>query len=239
MIKLRDYQWVLEALAAILFIVTFILMAIYGDEVRLTVIKLTGVGVLFFTLMRIKPILSSRKEKDYVIVMFSEIIISFVVGIILIFFTDKLQDNNLIMRFSALVGLILFIRGVSHFWTTSKKYELHDIISFVFHVFAMSFGFLFLVTKDTLTIDKVAIFLMIISVLLTFFFGYRSWGGYRNYRIHKLNIQKMGNYLEKKQEKEKVIEDPVSIEEKINPKEIKDPVPNEKNDDDRPSIEIN
>ena len=244
MIKFKDYHWVLEGLAALLLLVAFTMMVIYStDEIGKIVIQLTGVAVLFFTLMRIKPILSSRDNKDYVIVMLAEMIISFIIGILLLFSPDTVQKEDAFLSFSRLVGVVLFIRGVSHFWTTSKKYEFHDIISFIVHIFFISFGFLFLYS-NSLKEKNIVITLIVISILLSIFFGYRSYKGYNNYRIQKENAMKSNNYIDKKKknEKKEKIEDPKSIEEKINPKIIEDPKSDEKidePDDNRPSIDIN
>ncbi|QVK18960.1 hypothetical protein KHQ81_04410 [Mycoplasmatota bacterium] len=232
MIKLKDYNWVLEGLSSLVLLVAFILMIVHGTkEVGLLVIQFTGLGVLFFTLMRIKPILSSRDEKDYVLVMFVELLIAVIVGVILLFFPESAKDSKSIISFSRLIGLVLFVRGICHFWTTAKRYELHDIISFIMHIVFISFGFLYLYT-NSLKQGKIVIALMILSILLSIYFGYRSYNGYNRYRIQKGNIQKMGDYLGKKNEK--VIEDPKTIEEKINPEIIDEPI-----DDNRPSADIN
>ncbi len=230
MIKFKDYHWALEGLASLVLLVAFVLMVINGSEVGGLVKILTGVGIVFFTLMRIKPILSSRNEKDYVIVMLTEMIINIIVAVIFIFFTDDIKDEG-IFSFSRLLGLILFIRGVSHFWTTSKRYELHDIFSFVVNIFFVSFGFLF-VYSDNLKTKNIVLILIILSILLSVFFGYRSYRGYNNYRIQKGNLLKMGDYLAKN--KEDVIEDPKKIEEEINPKIIDEP-----KDENRPPLDIN
>jgi len=231
MIKFKDYNWVLEGLAALLLLVAFILMVLNIPEVEEIVIQLTGLGVLFFTLMRIKPILSSRNEKDYVIVMFSEIIIGIIVGILLLSVTDTIKTSDWI-SFNRLIGLVLFVRGVSHFWTTAKRYELHDMISFIMHVIFISVGSVFLYLTNADLNKKVVIVLIILAILLSIYSGYRSYNGYNRYRIQKGNALKMGDYLEKKDEK--VIEDPKSIEEKINPKIIEEPA-----EEDRPSVDVN
>lgn len=232
MIKFKDYNWVLEGLAAILLLVAFILMIFNStQEVGKIIIQLTGVSILFFTLMRIKPILSYRDNKDYLLVMFAEMLIALLIGLLLLFSPQTVQKDGAILSFSRLVGIILFVRGVSHFWTTSKKYELHDIISFVVHIFFISFGFLFLYSNN-LDEKNIVITLIIISLLLSIFFGYRSYRGYNNYRIQKENAMKINEYMDKKKEKD-VIEDPKSIEEEINPKVIEEP------EDNRPNIDVN
>lgn len=233
MIKFKDYHWVLDGLAALLLIVAFIMMIINStEEIGKIIIQLTGVAVLFFTLMRIKPIISSRNNKDYVIVMFGEMLITLIVGAILLFSPNTVRESSII-SFSRLIGIVLFMRGVAHFWTTSKRYELHDIISFIVHIMFISFGFLFLYSNN-LKEQRIVITLIILSLLLSLFFGYRSYRGYNNYRTQKGNLLKMGDYLEKKEKEEKVIEDPKSIDEQINPKIIDEP-----NDENRPSIDIN
>ena len=233
MIKFKDYHWVLDGLAALLLIVAFIMMIINStEEIGKIIIQLTGVAVLFFTLMRIKPIISSRNNKDYVIVMFGEMLITLIVGAILLFSPNTVRESSII-SFSRLIGIVLFMRGVAHFWTTSKRYELHDIISFIVHIMFISFGFLFLYSNN-LKEQRIVITLIILSLLLSLFFGYRSYRGYNNYRTQKGNLLKMGDYLEKKEKEEKVIEDPKSIDEEINPKIIDEP-----NDENRPSIDIN
>ena len=233
MIKFKDYHWVLDGLAALLLIVAFIMMIINStEEIGKIIIQLTGVAVLFFTLMRIKPIISSRNNKDYVIVMFGEMLITLIVGAILLFSPNTVRESSII-SFSRLIGIVLFMRGVAHFWTTSKRYELHDIISFIVHIMFISFGFLFLYSNN-LKEQKIVIALIILSLLLSLFFGYRSYRGYNNYRTQKGNLMKLGDYLEKKEKEEKVIEDPKSIDEEINPKIIDEP-----NDENRPSIDVN
>ncbi|NLG82231.1 MAG: hypothetical protein GX490_06915 [Bacilli bacterium] len=233
-IKFKDYFWALDGLGALLMLVAFVLMLIYKDEVNDLVVRLTGIGVLFFTLMRIKPILANRHEKDYLLVMFSEMLIFLVVGALLLFMAPKLLEagDKDIFTYSRLVGLLLWIRGIVHFWTTAKRYELHDVIGFIVNVLFISFGFLFLLTNK-LTSEKIALFLIIISLLLVAFFSYRTYNGYNNFRIQKVNALKMQDYLEKKEEEKEVIEDPKKIEDQINPKVIEEP------EEKRPSLDIN
>ena len=229
MIKFKDYQWVFEGLAALVLLVTFVVMLVNSStEVGKVIIQLTGIAILFFTVMRIKPILAARNEKDYLLVMFAEMFIALIVGVILLALPTQVTENKFILSFSRLVGLVLFLRGVAHFWTTVKRYELHDIISFVVNVFFISFGFLFLWT-DNLKERSIVIVLMVLSALLSVFFGYRSYGGYSHFRINKQNIQKMGNYIDKKKKPDKTIEDPKIIDKKID----------EPEKEKRPSIDVN
>jgi|GEM_PF-970877 len=233
-IKFKDYFWAFDGLGALLMLVAFILMIIYHNQVNDIIIRLTGIGVLFFTLIRIKPILANRNEKDYLLVMFSELLIFLVVGCLLLFMAPKLLEagEKDIFTYSRLVGLLLWIRGIVHFWTTSKRYELHDIIGFIVNVLFISFGFVFLLT-NSLTSDKITLFLIIISLLLVVFFSYRTFSGYNSFRIQKTNALKMQDYLEKKEEDKEVIEDPKKIEDQINPKVIEEP------EEKRPSVEVN
>lgn len=235
MLKFKDYSWALEGVTALILLIAFIYMAVAGSDLgTLIIIPFTGLGILFFTLMRIRPIIKSRDEKDYVLVMFSEIIIDVVIGIMMLFFRETVSESNII-SFSRLSGIVLFIRGVSHFWTTSKRYELHDFISFVFHILFLSFGFYFLLTNE-LKEAKIVVAIMILSLLLVGYFSYRSYNGYNNFRIKKENQLKMNDYLDVKKENE-IIDDPKTndkkIEEPKEEKEIEEPI------DDRPSIDVN
>lgn len=235
MIKFKDYRWALEGLTALILLITFVLMMVYGvTEVGKLVIRLTGLGLLFFTLVRIKPIISMRNEKDYILVMFSELLIFIIAGIMMLFFPDYvMQENNKVFSYSRLLGAVLFVRGITHFWTTAKRYELHDIISFIVHIIFISFGFLYLYNNN-LSQEEIVIAIMVLSLLLCAFFVYRTYNGYHHYRIHKMNLLKMEDYMNKKekQKQEKTIKDPESIESQINPKKIEDP------DDERPSIDV-
>ncbi len=235
MIKFKDYNWFLEGLAALVLLVSFVLMLIYDTEVALISIRLTGLGILFFTIIRVKPIIASRNEKDFLLLLFVEFMIDLIVGIVMLFSPEYLtKKDNEIFNFARLIGAVLFVRGVTHFYTTAKRYELHDIFSFVFHIIAISFGFLYL-WNGNLTIEKIVLALEVIAIILSIYFGYRSYRGYNNYRIQKSNLLKMEDYLHKPQEKPEVkIEDPLHIDEKINPKIVDEP-----EEDKRPSIDIN
>ncbi|MDF2699511.1 MAG: hypothetical protein K0Q49_1067 [Haloplasmataceae bacterium] len=230
--KLKDYNWALEGLAALILFVAFILMWIRMDEVSDIVVKLTGLGILFFTFVRIVPIIKSRNDKDYVLVMFTEMLVSLIAGVLMLFLTDNVVSaSNNLYSFSRLSGIVLFLRGVSHFWTTSKRYELHDIVSFIVHVVFLSFGFLFL-WNNNLQGKSIVIVVMILSIFLSGYFGYRTFKGYNTYRIQKMNALKVNDYLVKKEDKT-INVDPTHIEGKINPKKIEEPK------EERPKVDVN
>lgn len=235
MIKFKDYNWLIEGLAALVLLISFVLMLIYDTEVALISIRLTGLGILFFTIIRVRPLIVSRDEKDFLLLMFIEFMIDLVVGTMMLFFPEYVtKKGNEIFNFARLIGIVLFVRGITHFYTTAKRYELHDIFAFIFHIIAISFGFLYLWNGD-LTIEKIVLALEVLAIILSLYFGYRSYRGYNNYRIQKTNLLKMDDYLNQKQDKPKnQIEDPLHIDEKINPKIIEEP-----SEDDRPSIDIN
>lgn len=223
--KLKAYRWALEGITALVLLVGTITMIIVGtEEISKLIVQVIGLGFLFFTLIRIRPIIASRNEKDYLIIMLIEILVSFVVGIMLLFFSDWVQENTKFFTFSQLTGIVFYIRGIVHFYTTSKRYELHDIFSFIVHILLLSFGFLFLF--NTLEVEKIVYILYVLSFLLVGYFGYRTYTGYNRYRIEKTNQLKMQDYMEKKEEKSDTIEDPVSIDEQIQPKIIEEPEEN-------------
>jgi len=242
MLKLKDYNWVLDGLAALVLLVGFVTMFIVGNEtISELVIRVVGLAILFFTAMRIKPIIAFRNEKDYLLIMFTEMLINLIVGVIMLFFATFVATSD-IFTFSRLTGIVLYIRGICHFYTTSKRYELHDIIGFIVHILFISFGFLFLFSNAIE--DKFVVAIYLLTILLSGYFGYRSFKGYRNFRVLKENQLKVNNYVDDKKHKEEVVEDPKHIEEKRNPKiieepqNIQDPIIEDK-DEDRPSIDVN
>lgn len=228
--KLKAYNWVLEGLGALVILVGVIIMIIQGmEEVSKLVVQVVGLGVLFFTLMRIKPILESRNEKDYIIIMVLEFIITLVIAFVMLLMADKVSQEDKFINFSRLTGTVLYLRGIIHFYTTSKRYELHDLVAFFVNVLFISFGFLFLF--NALKANYIVWVIYVLSFLLVGFFTYRSYNGYRNFRLQKENALKMQNYLEK--QKEEVIDDPKRIEDEIHPEVIEEPK------EERPSINVN
>lgn len=220
--KLKAYRWAIEGIAALLLLVGTVAMMIIGvDEIKRLVVQVIGLGFLFFTAIRVKPIIDARDEKDYLIIMLLEILISFVVGVILLFFTDWVRENERIFTFSQFTGIVFYIRGIVHFYTTAKRYELHDLFSFIVHILLLSFGFLFLF--NTLQVETIVYILYVLSFLLIGYFSYRTYNGYNQFRIEKMNRLKMQDFIEKKDKEEKKIDDPVSIEEQIQPKIIEEP----------------
>lgn len=229
--KLKAYNWVLEGLAALVILVGVVTMLIVGQETMgLMVIRVVGLGVLFFTLMRVKPILASRDDKDYLIIMLLELLVTLVVGAVLLFMAEKIESNEKWLTFSQLTGIVFYIRGIIHFYTTSKRYELHDLVGFFVNVLLISFGFLFLF--NTLEVNTIVWIIYGLSFVLTGYLAYRSWNGYGRFRLEKENKLKLQDFVEKDKKKEKVVEDPKSIDDEINPVIIDEPK------DDRPHIDV-
>ena len=228
--KLKTYGWALEGLAALVIFVGLIIMLTQKEDLSALVIQAVGLGILFFTIMRIKPIVSSRNEKDFVIIMVLELVLTIVVGIIMLFFSTTVEGSKII-SFSRLTGVVLYTRGIVHFYTTAKRYELHDIVAFIVHVLFISFGFLFLF--NALEANYVVWVIYALSFLLVAFFSYRSYNGYSQFRTQKENELKMQDYVEKDKKKEKVIEDPKNINDEINPKII------DEKDEERPHVDVN
>lgn len=232
--KFKDYSWALEGVAALVLLIGFVTMLITGTEnLSNIVVQVIGLGILFFTLIRIRPILASRNDKDYIIIMLLEILIDITAGIMMLGFSDFVLSDKF-FTFSRLTGAVFYIRGICHFYTTAKRYELHDLISFVVHILFISFGFLFL-ALGKLEAKDIVYAIYALTILLIGYFSYRSYKGYGHFRIQKGNKLKMTDYLEKDKPKEKedVLEDPKSIEDQINPKKIDEP------EKERPSVDIN
>lgn len=226
--KLKNYSWVLEGITAIILLAAVVVMFIRQDELNALVIQLIGIGVLFFTVMRIKPILASRNEKDFVIIMVLEFVLSLVVGFVMLFLAQKVLTSD-IYSFSRLTGVVIYTRGIVHFYTTTKRYELNDMVSFIANILLISFGFLFLF--NTLKETYVVWIIYALSFLLIGYFSYRSFNGYSRFRLQKMNELKLQNYSEKK--KQPKVEDPKQIEEKINPKVYNEP------EEERPTVDVN
>jgi hypothetical protein len=206
--KLKNYSWALEGLAALILLAGFIVMFMYRNELPDLIINLIGLGVLFFTVMRIKPILASRNEKDYVIIMVLEFLVTLFAGIMMLFFVDIVNTSKLV-SFARLTGAVFYVRGIVHFYTTAKRYELHDMVSFIVHIVFISLGFLFLVNNSDLLNSFVWV-IYFLTLVLSGYFGYRSFNGYRGFRLQKENNLKIQDYLTG--EKEPVIEDPKQVE---------------------------
>jgi hypothetical protein len=227
--KLKSYNWALEGLAALILLAGFVVMFMYREDLPNLIIQLIGLGVLFFTIMRIKPILASRNEKDYVIIMVLEFLVALFAGIMMLFFVETVNTSE-IVSFARLTGAVFYVRGIVHFYTTAKRYELHDMVSFVVHIVFLSLGFLFLINNSDL-LSRFVWVIYFLTLVLSGYFGYRSFNGYKNFRLQKENNLKMQDYLsgEKNKKKEPVIEDPKQVEiDKIEePKE------------DRPHVDVN
>lgn len=222
--KINVYRWALEGLAALVLLVGTITMIITGvDEIQKFIVQVIGIGILFFTIIRIKPLIAARNEKDYLIIMLLEILVDLVVGSILLFGAEWVngRSGEKFFTFSQFTGIVFYIRGIVHFYTTSKRYELHDLFSFIVNILMISFGFLFLF--NTLELKTIVYILYVLSFILIGYFSYRTYNGYNRFRIEKTNRLKMQDYLEKEEKDPETIEDPVSIEEEIHPKIIEEP----------------
>lgn len=222
--KISAYRWALEGLAALVLLVGTIAMIAMGvEEIEQLIVQVVGLGMLFFTVIRIRPIIAARNEKDYLILMLLEILVTLVVGSILLFGTDWVNANDKLFTFSQFTGIVFYIRGIVHFYTTSKRYELHDLFSFVVNILMISFGFLFMFYPSNKLETTIVYILYCLSFILVGYFSYRTYSGYNRFRIEKTNRLKMQEYINKEEKDPKTIDDPVSIEEEIHPKIIEEP----------------
>lgn len=201
--KLREYGWVLKGLAAFVLIAASIYMIVtYNKEdivFKENLIRLIGFTILVFALIRLKPILTGEKDRQYIIVMYSELLISVIIGILFLTIPSIMESV-----FSYLVGGIMYARGVIYFWTIVKKYDISDMFAFVAHILFISFGFLLFFKP--ITIENIITLIIILAILLGLAFGYSTYTGYNNFRLHKDNTIKMNKYKKGKSKDDEVFE---------------------------------
>ncbi|ERJ13507.1 hypothetical protein [Haloplasma contractile] len=231
-LRFNDYGWVVKGFTSIVLLASFIYMLYiqYTNEAvaESVLTPIIGITILLFTVVRIFPVLRSRSEKDYLLIMYSEILISIVIGALFIALPEFAYNN-----FSILLGIILYIRGCVFFFTTTKRYELSDALSFVINILFISFGFAFVFAWNDFTPDSLMYVLIALALIFSVYYGYGTYTGFNNTHLNRQNRLKMDDVLKKKEkEDDKVIQDPKHIEEKRNPKIIDEP-----KSDIRPTIE--
>ena len=111
------YLWIVGAAMAVFSIVMF-LNPEFGNSI---VFYLSGALLIIFVIIRFVPLINTTRGKWAIVVNAIEMFVNFVVGVLMIILTAKVEDKNLLYKvFPFLLGIILSNRPIITLATVIK-----------------------------------------------------------------------------------------------------------------------
>lgn len=179
-------------------------------------VAFTGIVIILFGLVRIIPLVKSRKTGSAKAITTIEIVINLALGVFLIYGAIELRKNSTIGNFISdyyryFLGFVFYAKGIFYFINSSLLKEETNKLEFWLHIVIITIAVVIFATNFDAT--NLAILIAILALLCAVFLVGMSGGSYYNYR-KTLNKKPK---KEKNKESEKDIKDEPSEEEIILP----------------------
>lgn len=204
----KKYLWVFEFFGAAV-ILAFGIMALAMPGILLVILGLT---FIIFGIFRIIPLLKTTPDKLLKIIYIIEIALTVIVGVVLLIEGRKGDESELGNLFGYLVGGVLYLRALVHFFATSVRKEPSDYWKFFAHVGAFTIGTIIL-AKGNFEEKTLAIILLVLAIISALFISFSGYKHYKNNRYEMLAKEQIKKV--KIKEKEEVIEDPLPEKEDV------------------------
>lgn len=219
--KVKQYEWVLKGIAAFLLLFAAIYISVqYTEAINMLVVVL-GFSIFVFGLMRIKPIFKAIDDKPYKVMLYIELVLGIVVGLIFIFKSDFAIEH-----FNKFIGSLLILRGFIYFWAVSRRAEFADYYSFFAHFIFVAVAIPIFFFQKNIARELMWIILLVLYVM-SIIYGYLTYKGYNNFRLNKSTRLKLQKHKEVK-ESEVIVDKPTEEVPKeaptVNDNEVEKPV---------------
>lgn len=197
---LHGVKFWLFAIGAALLLVMGVWILIDRNFGSSLAVAFTGIVIIIFGIVRIIPLVKSRKTGLAKFTSALEIIINVLLGVFLIFGATKIKANSDIGDFIEkyyrfFLGFVFYAKAVFYFINTSLLKEETNKFEFWLHILIITIAVIIFATN--FDAKDLAIFIAILALLCAVFLIGMSGGSYYNYR----------KTINKKVKKEKVSEE--------------------------------
>lgn len=191
------YLWVVGAALAVFSVVMF-LNPEFGNSV---VFYLTGALLIIFVIIRFVPLIKTTREKWAIAVNAIEMFVNFVVGILMIVLTAKVEDTSfLYLLYPFMLGTILYARGLIYLVEIVFLHTKAEKAKFLLSIILLTLGSVVVGRFDNFSVDSMRLVLLLAFGICS---AISIVGGITNYN----NYRKL--YVKPNKKKEKVKEEPV------------------------------
>ena len=194
------YLWIVGAALAV-FCAVMILNPEFGNSL---VFYLSGALLIIFVFIRFVPLINTTREKWAIVVNAIEMFVNFVVGILMIILTAKVEDTTFLYSlFPFLLGVILYARGVIYLVEVVFLKTNAEKGKFLLSLVLITVASFIVGRFDNFSVNSMRWVLLLAFGLCSLV---SIVGGIKNYNNYRKSFVK----LEKKEEKE--VKDSNSIE---------------------------
>ena len=194
------YLWIVGAALAVFSVVMF-LNPEFGNSI---VFYLSGTLLIIFVIIRFVPLINTTRGKWAIVVNAIEMFVNFVVGVLIIILTARVEDTKFLYSlFPFLLGIILYARGVIYLVEVVFLKTNAEKGKFLLSLILITVASVIIGRYDNFSVDSMRWVLLLAFGLCSLV---SIVGGIKNYNNYRKSFVK----LEKKEEKE--VKDSNSIE---------------------------
>lgn len=177
---IHNYAWFIKAVGAALLLA--LALTLYFVDVAVLIEAFVGVIILVYALIRLIPFVRTQRNDLIKTINIIEITLNILVGATFLIVAIT-SEEGLGSLFGYLLGGVLFLRGMVHFYGLSNGAEKGDHVTYFFHIAAIAIGTLILYRG--FNSEDLVILLMVLALIGTAYLGYDSFNGYNLYRKGK------------------------------------------------------
>ncbi len=178
--SLTVYNWVFKFIGAILLITLAIILTVM--DVESVVEAFVGLLIAGYAIMRLVPFIKTQRSDLIKTINIFEIFVNLIVALIFIG-NMFVNDEPLGAIFGYMLGGVLILRGMVHFYGISDGNEKGDHPTYFFHIATLIIGTLIIV--QGYTVEQLIILMLILTIGASVYLGVDAYGGYNLYRRRK------------------------------------------------------